>query len=492
VIRTLSRADAQGLNAPDYEPERLEERAGALLHIGGAAEELALFDLAMTITLMRYLSDLHAGRVEPQRAGFALDITAKPLDLPVAVRDIATAAAPVQRIAAFEPSFPMYARLTDALTRYRTLAAAPGLEPLPPVTLREPGTSYAAVPALRHHLTILGDLPGESRVVPAHSHVYDDELVHAVERFQRRHGLAVDGIVGPNTRATLQVPMDRRVVQIQLALERLRWLPDRIETRAVLVNIPEFRLRGLIRGRAEAAVEMNVIVGSASRRHYTPILHADMRHVVFRPYWNVPFSITRKEILPRLAHDRDYLRREHLEIISRSDRGTVVHPPTAGNIARLASGTFRLRQTPGPHNSLGLVKLVFPNPADVCLHGTPFVQLFQQSRRDFSHGCIRVADPAALAAFALWEYPEWTPERIEQAMYGARTLRVDLPSPIPVYLFYSTAVADADSDVFFFEDIYGYDEPLEGLLTRTTCARAPGTTCDAGRSATTHPTTRPE
>jgi murein L,D-transpeptidase YcbB/YkuD len=463
VILSFLEAETRGLRATDYDAEWLEEKARALdSDLEAAPEEMALFDLAVTISLMRYLSDLRVGRIDPRAAGFDLDIEAKRLDLPAVVHDIARTADPRQRVAAVEPRFPLYEPLEGALARYRRLADEPGLS-LPALPLLHPGESHPAMPNLRRLLTALGDLPDEVGPSP-HSEVYDEDLVAAVKQFQRRHGLEIDGVVGRETRRALRVPMAARVEQIEMALERLRWLPERFGQRFLLVNIPEFRLRGFTRGVAEPVLETNVIVGSAIRRHETPVLHADMRYVIFRPYWQVPLSITRKEMLPRLTHDPGYLAKEGLEIIERTDGPTVVHPPTRENLARLAAGTLRLRQRPGPRNALGLVKFIFPNRADVCMHSTPAVELFRHSRRDFSHGCIRVEDPVPLAVFALAGHEEWGRKQIEQTMYGARSLRVDLASPIPVYLFYTTVVASPSGEVLFFDDIYGHDKSLKRLL----------------------------
>jgi murein L,D-transpeptidase YcbB/YkuD len=189
--------------------------------------------------------------------------------------------------------------------------------------------------------------------------------------------------------------------------------------------------------------------------------------VIFRPYWNVPQSIVRNEILPKLTRDPEYLEREDMEILSGSGEDGGAIEPTSENLARLKRGALRLRQRPGPRNALGLVKFVFPNETDVYLHATPAAQLFNESRRDFSHGCVRVEDAVALAEWALKDDAQWTPDRILSAMIGTQTFSVRLARPIQVLLFYTTAVVmPEDGTIHFAEDIYGHDARLDKALVR--------------------------
>jgi murein L,D-transpeptidase YcbB/YkuD len=195
------------------------------------------------------------------------------------------------------------------------------------------------------------------------------------------------------------------------------------------------------------------------------VFAAEMKYVIFRPYWDIPFSIMEHEMLPAIRANPDYLRREHLEIVRGSSDSAAVLPPTTDNIKALASGTLRLRQQPGADNALGLIKFMLPNPHNVYLHSTPAARLFSQSRRAFSHGCIRVSDPVGLAAYVLHNAPgNWTQETIAAAMNGTFTRRVNLANPIPIMILYGTALATEDGPVMFFEDIYGHDRRLEELL----------------------------
>ena len=256
-----------------------------------------------------------------------------------------------------------------------------------------------------------------------------------------------------------------RVRKIDLTLERWRWLPA-FQTPPIIVNVPEFRLFAFrqITDRAADILQMDVIVGRTFPRTRTPVFAADMKSVIFRPYWDVPRSITLREMLPKIQANPGYLASQHLEIVSNGP-GAAVLPATAANVQALAAGTARLRQQPGADNALGLIKFDLPNFHSIYLHSTPAQQLFLRSRRAFSHGCIRVSDPVALAAYVLRDTPGgWTPARIEAAMQGTETRRVRLAKPIRVMILYGTVLAKEDGEVLFFDDLYGQDRQLERLL----------------------------
>jgi murein L,D-transpeptidase YcbB/YkuD len=248
-------------------------------------------------------------------------------------------------------------------------------------------------------------------------------------------------------------------------MERLRWLPHVGPGSFLVVNVPAFRLLAFRAPRAEApALQMPVIVGRAARTR-TPLFTADMRELIFRPYWYPPDSILEDEILPAARRRAGYLAANRMEIVAGESESSPALPATAENLERVRAGGLRLRQRPGPENALGLLKFVFPNDYTVYMHGTPVQELFGRARRDFSHGCIRVADPAALAEFVLAS-PQWPRARIQELMNGARTVRVGLPVPVPVLIFYTTAIVRADGTIGFFDDIYGEDAELEAVLRR--------------------------
>src|SRR4029079_12073091 len=263
----------------------------------------------------------------------------------------------------------------------------------------------------------------------------------AVRRFQDRHGLTPDGVIGAATLAAVNVPLSRRARQLELAMERIRWLPEPGGRRFVIVNIPAFRLFAYdsLNAKGTPSLMMNVVVGKDQVGRQTPIFERDMRYIVFRPYWVIPRSILTKEILPAARKNSSYLAKHRYEIYSGSgDFGPSV-PTTSANLSRVARGELNLRQKPGPKNSLGLAKFIFPNDHNVYMHGTPATELVSRARRDFTHGCIRLEDPPRLAEWVLHDPHKWPPAEIRKAMDGPKPRQVNLPKPLPVVIYYSTA-----------------------------------------------------
>ena len=465
VVAALGSAEVRGLRPADYDAPALRDAVAALRQGPVASPEtLASFDVDLSRAVLRFLAHLHAGRVTASAVRFHLPDAHGELDLSALALAVSRATDVTATLASAEPPYPGYARLVQTLAHYRRLAADPGLRlPPPPAGARalRPGARREDVPALRRLLGALGDLPSGAAEAGADADRYDEALVAAVVVFQRRHGLEPDGVVGPATLAQLRVPLDQRVRQIDLTLERWRWLPDRPPPRLVVVNIPAFRLTAVEEDGSGRRVGLrtNVIVGQAGRSG-TPIFVGTMREVVFRPYWDVPPSIAVDELIPRIRRDHAYFERERLEIVRGGDDDAVLYPLTSANLQRVAAGTLRLRQRPGPDNSLGLVKFLFPNSYNVYLHGTPAQELFARTRRDFSHGCIRVEEPAALAEFVLAGQDGWNPTTIGEAMQGTSTRRVALARPVTVYVLYATVVVGEDGTVQFHPDLYGHDAAL--------------------------------
>jgi murein L,D-transpeptidase YcbB/YkuD len=320
------------------------------------------------------------------------------------------------------------------------------------------------VPRLVRLLRLLGDLPADA-VPSADPQIYAGPVVDAVKRYQLRHGLQADGRLGAKTVQSLNTPLAVRVRQLQLTLERWRWLPHNFPEPPVVVNIPEFRLRAFDPDN-RPVLEMNVIVGKAFG-HNTPVFADSMEYVVLRPYWNVTPTIQRSEIVPAIRKDRNYIANKGFEVTTQAGQIVTDGPINDDLLEQLRTGKLAVRQKPGPANSLGLVKLIFPNRHNVYLHSTPAPELFSQARRDFSHGCIRVEKPAELAAWALRNTPGWDLERIRQGMQsGKDNQQVNLAKPIPVLILYGTAIVDEAGSVRFFDDIYGQDKSLEKVLAK--------------------------
>jgi murein L,D-transpeptidase YcbB/YkuD len=271
---------------------------------------------------------------------------------------------------------------------------------------------------------------------------FEGALVTGLQAFQERHGLAPDGVLGRATLQQLNVTPAARARQIELSLERLRWTPFLQGPRMIVVNVPEFVLRAYeVRdGRIDVQLTMKVIVGKALDTR-TPLFDEAMRFIEFSPYWNVPPSIARQETVPRLQRDPAYFERQGFEFVTAG--GQVVTSLSAAHLDAVLSGGWRIRQRPGPQNALGDIKFVFPNNANIYLHHTPAPQLFARDRRDFSHGCIRVEAPVALAQFVLRDDPAWTEERIRQAMEKGASATLSLKQPLPVLIAYSTVVVKA-------------------------------------------------
>lgn len=379
-----------------------------------------------------------------------------------------------------EPQHIEYRQLRRALRYYRGLAEAGGWAPIPDDTLLKlentpevedafarqaaPGEqSPAAARAVCDRLIATGELAhsdcGSTAETAA---VYGAMVEAAVRRFQQRHGLIVDGIVGPNTIRAMNVPVEERIAQLMVNMNRWRALPDDLGHRHVLVNVPGFWLQARVGGRAE--LTMRVVAGEPETA--TPVMSDEISYLEFRPYWNVPRSITENELLPRVARDLSYLRRNHFEVIDGwSEPADVLNPSAVDWEAVRHDFPYRLRQRPGPWNSLGLVKFMFPNEHSVYLHDTPATHRFQERRRAFSHGCVRVEEPVALAHFLLGNDPAWTPQTIVEAMRGNERQVVSLPDVVPVHLTYFTAWVE-DEIVHFRGDLYGRDAAARREMER--------------------------
>ncbi len=487
ALATLADAASDGLDARDYRAAELAAAAAAL-QSAPTPDAARAFDFALDGALQRFLRELHAGRLDARSVGFRVPPRGQRPEAPAHTADARAAGRIADAVRDARPALPQYAALRALLARWRAIAADPDAStPLPAALPKKqksirPGDAWDGVPALRRRLAAWGDLARESAAeppspadAPAAVSLYDGALVDAVRRFQQRHGLEADGAIGRSTLAALQVAPAQRVRQIELSLERLRWLPPLDGRTFVAINIPMFRLWVVDAAAAAGGngavtsppLAMNVIVGRALNTQ-TPLLWDEMTHLIVRPYWNVPRSIVRNEILPALARDASYLARNEMEIVAGPGDDARPVAPTADAIAALREGKLRLRQRPGPKNSLGLIKFMFPNDDNVYMHDTPARQLFGRARRDFSHGCVRLERPLDLAQWVLRDQqPEWTREHIAEAMQGTRTLRIDLKQPLPVLLYYTTVVAPGDGSAgWFADDIYRHDARLERALAQ--------------------------
>ena len=484
AVEILADAASEGLEPEDYSATALAQAVAAATH-GAALNEATAQQLenALSTALQRFLSDLHSGRVDPRAVHQDYSLPAPSRSDPAQLLQQALAAPTLHAgVRAAAPQLPQYAQLRSALAQYRALGAHPAwVAPLPPlpapaaasapktaakVTARKPsrnpklelGQEWAALPLLVQRLVALGDLPPDTPV-PAR---YDESVQNGVKAFQERHALEPDGVIGQATLEALNVPPAARAQQIALAMERLRWTPLLRGPRMIVINVPEFMLRAYEQqdGRIVLRLAMKVIVGKALHTR-TPLFDEDMRFIEFSPYWNIPPSIARSETIPRLRRDPSYFEREGLEFVD--SQGGVHTTLSPAHLDAVLRGQMRIRQRPGPRNALGDIKFIFPNNSNIYLHHTPATQLFARPRRDFSHGCIRVEDPVALARFVLQNDPAWPEERIREAMAAGKSSTIRLAEPIPVVIAYITTVIK-QGKVYFFADLYGHDRLLAQAL----------------------------
>ena len=465
AVQILQRAGDEGLNATDYDAAGLakavHDAPAAGLSTAAQAEVAGALDQAMA----RYLHDLHYGRVNPASVYANFNIPPKTLNIAATLNSALQAGDLDLAVKTATPQFPLYLALRPWLARFRALEQDPawsGSLPVLPASKLEPGSGYTGVAKLSARLVSLGDLP-QNFVAPER---YQGPLVDGVKQFQKRHGLTPDGVIGKSTFDQLNVSPAARVEQIALTMERLRWTPLMADKRMLVVNLPEFELRGLEIDGAQVKVplQMNVIVGKALNTR-TPMFNEQMRMIEFSPYWNVPPSIARGETVPKLRRDPGYFDRQGFEIVTRS--GDVVTQLSDEQLSAVQRGEARIRQRPGAQNALGDIKFIFPNNDNIYMHHTPSVGLFQRDRRDFSHGCIRVENPVALAEFVLQDEPEWTQEKIREAMENGKSRTIRLKSPIMVVIAYGTAIVkQRGGPIYFYADIYGHDRQLQLALQR--------------------------
>jgi murein L,D-transpeptidase YcbB/YkuD len=464
AVALLRDSASQGIASADYQADELEKQLRA-----AKADDAAL-DVALTRTMLRYLADLRVGRVRSEYHSVTPDPRLKTFDLVEQLRAGVEANKLTALVASAEPRIPLYQRIKSTLAHYRELALLPPVKLAPAVKGKkvEVGTPYPDAGALRTLLTMVGDLPAAP--APDTDDKYTQELADGVKRFQARHGLEGDGVLGRDTVTALNTPMSQRVRQLELTLERMRWLPDFAPGPVIAVNLPAFRLWAYDTSVSKPEpLEMKVIVGTAVKTE-TPLFIGSMRYLEFNPYWNVPRSIERAELIPKMHKDPEYLVKNDMEMVPQAG-GAPTQTADAQTIQALGAGAYRVRQRPGPKNALGAVKFAMPNPDNIYLHSTSARELFKRTRRDLSHGCIRVEKPQELALFVLAGKPEWDAEKIAAAMEPGESKTVTLKAPIPVVLFYTTATTDSQGHAIFSPDVYARDPMLEKLLIKRTAAQ---------------------
>ena len=463
LLQAISNEDREGLNPADYHQQAIEAILGAtLLPYADQADTWADLELLMTDALLLLSSHLAKGRVNPETLHTDWLLSDRSVDL-MAVLDAVAVKRDLEGILdQLRPTHISYRLLQTAWEHLNRLANQGGWPQVPAGATLSPGDKTPRSLDLRQQLYISGDLTSEE--MPQDVTLYDEPLVAAVQRFQRRHGLKPDGLVGPRTLTALNIPVAQRLRQIELNLERWRWLPRDLGARYIVVNTADFSLRAVEQGRT--ALNMRVVVGRPARR--TPVFSAKMTYMVFNPYWTIPRTIAVEDILPRLSADPDFLIRQRIKVFDGWQEDDQAIDPHLANWSAYSVDNFpfRMRQEPGPMNALGQIKFMFPNKFDVYLHDTPNRSLFHRVQRDFSSGCIRVEDAVALAAFLLDDAQRWSPQKIRRALdTGTREVHF-IPRPLDVHLLYLTAWVDSYGVLQFRDDIYGRDKDLDLALKK--------------------------
>lgn len=456
LIETLCHAEREGLRASDYdlaglraELTRLEQEPDSAFHA------VAAIDLRLTQRFLDYGADLLAGRLDPQAVDNGWYIRARRSAIDSLLRVSLRSESFDDMIEPLRPRQREYKEMVEALKEYREIQAKGGWPLVPADKKLARGSEGASVRALRKRLDATGDL-GHGGGKP----VYDDDVAAAVARFQERHGIPVDSSAGPATLAALNVPVESRIRQIELNLERYRWLPSDFGERYILVNIPDYRLYAYDGGKE--ALTMRVIVGD-EYGNATPVFADSMTYLVFRPLWDMPRRILVDEVIPKVRDDIYYLAKHGYEVVDTA-RNEVITDPSAIDWSDLDTNEihFRVRQKAGIGNALGNVKFMFPNQFSIYLHDTPADHLFDRSKRTLSHGCVRVEDPVKLAGYVLAHQGDWSEQKIQEAIAPPKAgetvtpTTVDLKQPVPVYLVYLTAFV-RDGVLHFRDDPYGKD-----------------------------------
>ncbi|CCH53371.1 putative protein ycbB [Fibrisoma limi BUZ 3] len=451
LLNQIEQLDEEGLNPDAFPHGELRRLIDAITSQQADAETGATLDVLLSATYLKLADMIATGKVKPGKLSASWHIKPQKPDTLSTHLQQAVAGQVGPSLDAFRPQFDQYETLQKHLNTYRTILDQGGWEPIETGKALQPGDSSRRVVAIRNRLHRTGDLETnpDNWERPA---VYDTAMLAAVNRYQTRNGLVVEPAINDRMVAAMNVPVDTRLKQIMLNLDRIRWFSTgAMPQRYVLVNIPAYQVRIVDGG--QTIRQMKVVVGTAMNA--TPIFSDKIEYAEFSPYWNVPNSIAQKELWPKIRKSRSYLRRHHYEILDGWGSDARVVSRSRVNWNKLDA--YRIRQKPGPWNALGLVKFMFPNEFAVYLHDTPADQLFDRTHRAFSHGCVRVEDPAW---FADWLFPQFDRKTVEEMMTNNRRQVVRLEEKIPVYILYQTAFTDREGRINFREDTYGLDKRL--------------------------------
>ena len=459
LISVIRETAADGLDPHDYHLAQVEHVHAELL-AGRLSEpaQWAAQDILLTDSLIRLGYHQKFGKVNPYDLdpnwNFRRELNG--VDPATVFQEAIDAPSLTEYVSRIFPRDWVYQQLQAGLARYRQIEAAGGWQQIPAGPTLQPGASDKRMPLLAQRLVLSGDIAAMDSY--ADLAVYDEILQQGVRGFQERHGIEVDAVIGPATLRALNTPVGDKIRQLEINLERARWVLDDIGDNFIVVNIAGFRAY-LVRDR-QVVWKTRVQVGAAY--HESPVFRDEVKYLVLNPAWTVPYNIATREILPQIKRNRDYLASRNFAIKDR--RGNILDPdsidwsPTTAN-----NFPYWLVQGPGPDNALGRVKFMFPNEHAVYLHDTPGQHLFDQAERTFSHGCIRIENPFELAELLLHQ-DGWTQERFQAVLDSGESKTVFLSEPLPIYLLYWTALVDPDGVAYFYGDVYSRDEPIATAL----------------------------
>ncbi|MCC6543880.1 MAG: L,D-transpeptidase family protein [Nitrospirae bacterium] len=460
LVRMISEAGQEGLRPENYHLKKLEKMLSEVRKDYGKKlplnpYKLVDLDLLLSDAFLVYGSHLWAGSINPETLDPKWNAAQKEIDLTEVLQSALDSRQVEKSLKGLLPVQSGYAGLQMILAVYKRISSQGGWPTLPSGPVMKKGDRGERIFMLRQRLIIAGDI---DQSYQDNGDLFDDALEEGVLRFQKRHGLDLDGVVGIKTLAALNVPVKKRIQQIELNMERWRWLPNDLGMRFILVNIANFELD--VFENDELIMNMRVIVGKEYRR--TPVFTGSMTYLVLNPYWYVPASLAVRDIVPSIRKDPAYLTKNNMSVFQGYGADSKVIEPDNVDWKRINTRNFpyRFRQDPGPDNALGRIKFMFPNKFNVYLHDTPSRELFAKNVRTFSSGCIRIQQPVELAEYILRNDPKWKNENIMEDIGSGKEKSVWLSTPVPVHILYWTAWMDEDGVVQFRNDIYGRDAKL--------------------------------
>lgn len=451
ALAFIAGASRHGLDPDDYHADLLRQ-----LQPEQDESEAHLFDLVLSDGLLKLAHDMTQGRLDPAIVDPKWSIPRQPFDAVTFLREALSGNNLNASLNSLVPDSRSYRQLLNAAERYKRIVDDGGWIKIPATPLLRAGDAHDNIAVIRQRLLTEGyhvDLPR-----PSKRNIYDDQLRQAIQQFQRQHSLYPDGIIGPATLHALNVSASARLQHIYINMERLRWLPDDLGRRYILVNLANYRLQAIEENRVK--LDMRVIVGKKKRS--TPSFSSAITDIVLNPRWYVPGKLARKDLLPKQQRNPDYFSRFSFRVFAYENGRRTEIDPDSVDWQSLSENNFpyTLVQDPGNKNALGHLKFVMPNPWKIYLHDTPSKNLFKQSRRTFSSGCIRVEDPLALADFSL----DHTPDRpVTELINSEEIYTTRLEQPLPVYAVYATVWLDGDA-IVFSPDSYGRDRRMLGYL----------------------------